>query len=371
MPWKCPECGASNNDSITKCTCGAMLSENDGVRADSKDAPIENTNSYSFITKPHPWIRYWARTFDLTLFSLVIGFFVFYSTGQFIGNAMAQVTISYIGLACFFGAFIVESILIAWIGTTPGKYLLDINVRTSDHSLLSFPLSLKRSLNVWVKGYAFGLPIISFFTVAYAGNNIQKYGKASWDVDDKIAVLHKPLNQSKKFLFIILFVGLLAVMAVLKQYGEAKPTKSSASSSPQVNSVTAVSTLQETGGATEADFDLPSLKRIEKFVVDASVKSSRETYAATGNDVSKFNPHVVSDSQFVNVQGKKLGIIKLSIYASKSDQKSTAKIVRVMGFTQKGVETVGCMRSGDEVIPVWSGVCGDKIREVFGVRVNL
>jgi hypothetical protein len=331
--------------------------------------PIENVNDTSFVMKPHPWIRYWARTFDLTLFSILIGLVVFLSSGQLVGSAIAQVTISYLSLACFFLAFILEAILIAWIGTTPGKYLLEINVRNSDHSLLSFPLSVKRSLSIWVKGYALGLPIISFFTVAYAGNSIQKYGKASWDAEDNIMVMHKRLNQTKKYFFIVLFLGILSILALLKQYGDAQTYKSGGKNATKIAPVTAVATLQDTEGATEADFDLSSLKRIEQLVVDASVKSARETYASTGNDVSKFNPHVISDSQFVSVQGKKLGVIKLSVFANKNDEKSTVKITRIMGFTRKGIETVGCVRYGAEEIPVFTGVCGDKIREVFGVSM--
>jgi hypothetical protein len=71
----------------------------------------------------------------------------------------------------------------------------------------------------------------------------------------------------------------------------------------------------------------------------------------------------------VSVQGKKFGVIKLAVFASKNDNKSAVKIVRIMGFTRKGVETVGCVRYGDEEIPVFTGVCGDKIREVFGVSM--
>ncbi len=371
MPWKCPECGESNDDSINKCACGSVFSETEGTVGQTETAtpPNEHVNDTSFVMKPHPWIRYWARTFDLTLFSILIGMVVYFSSGQLVGSAIAQVTISYLSLACFFLAFILEAILIAWIGTTPGKYLLEIYVRNSDHSLLSFPLSLKRSLSIWVKGYALGLPIISFFTVAYAGNNIQKYGKASWDAEDNIMVMHKPLNQAKKYIFIVLFLSILSVLALLKQYGDAQTSTSHTKNAATIAPVTAVATLQDAEGATEADFDLSSLKRIEKMVVDASVKSARETYASTGNDVSKFNPHVISDSHFVSVQGKKLGVIKLAVFTSKNDNKSAVKIVRIMGFTRKGVEAVGCIRYGDEEIPVLTGVCGDKIREVFGVSM--
>lgn len=101
-----------------------------------------------------------------------------------------------------------------------------------------------------------------------------------------------------------------------------------------------------------------------------NVKKTRAAYAETGNDPTKLNPFPVSDSQYVTVGGKKLAIIKITLYPSKNDHTYATKMVRIVGFTQKGVETVGCMRNSNHDIPVWSGVCGNKIQEVFGVSMQ-
>lgn len=183
-------------------------------------------------------------------------------------------------------------------------------------------------------------------------------------------VLPKPVNQAKKYIFIVLFLSILAVLALLKKYSDTQIYKNIAKNSSGIAPITTAAYLEEAGGHTEADFDLSSLKRMENVFVDASVKTTREIYARTGKDVSKFNPHVISNSQFVTVRGKKLGVVKLSVFVNENDQKNAVKIARIVGFTRRGVETVSCFRYGDEEIPVFIGVCGDKIREVFGVSMQ-
>jgi hypothetical protein len=58
------------------------------------------------------------------------------------------------------------------------------------------------------------------------------------------------------------------------------------------------------------------------------------------------------------------------LYPSQTDRQTATKMVRIIGFTKQGMETVGCIRNSNHDIPIWSGECGKKIKEVFGVEIK-
>lgn len=123
---------------------------------------------------------------------------------------------------------------------------------------------------------------------------------------------------------------------------------------------------------TEAEFnqiDTDSLKNLENLMVSQVIEKSRVVYASTGNDPSQFNPDVVSESQFVNVGDKRLAIIYITAYPSKTNHQIAMKAVRIIGFTNRGIETIGCIRNSNHDIPIWTGECGKKIKEIFGVEM--
>lgn len=172
------------------------------------------------------------------------------------------------------------------------------------------------------------------------------------------------------FYFIVAFSLSINIRPFLVSAGHTEQARTSTIDSSNVAPVVTVSTLQDTEGFTEADLSLEGLKNIEMWSVATVVNKARSSYAETGNDPSEFNPFPVSDSQYITVGGKKFAIIKITIYPSKNDHTHAIKIVRIFGFTQKGFETVGCTRNSNHDILLWSGECGEKIREVFGVSMQ-
>ena len=165
------------------------------------------------VSQIRPWIRYWARSIDITLFSftagLVLGFL-----------EMVGVPDPFLGLNDFvFGvvwllmfAFVEPLFLEKW-GTTPGKALLSIHVRKATGENLSYRDGLERSIRVYVQGLGVAIPIVTFFTVIFSYIRLTKHKATLWDAHGNFIVQHGRVSGGKVFAAIAIMV--LALVSVI------------------------------------------------------------------------------------------------------------------------------------------------------------
>jgi len=88
---------------------------------------------------------------------------------------------------------LIEALLVASWGKTPGMALLGLSVRNQDSTKLSFPKSLLRSLLIFALGSFIGLPMYGLIYIAW-GINLEKLlltGTAFWDDLLHTAVIKK------------------------------------------------------------------------------------------------------------------------------------------------------------------------------------
>jgi len=136
---------------------------------------------------------------------------------------------------------------------------------------------------------------------------------------------------------------------------QAKPTT--------MKPVMAFTTVQSAEGVTEADLDQECLKNLENWIVQTMLKKGRNKFAEMGYNPKDFKPKVSAKSVYVTAGGKKLAIIKVNM-------NNSMRSVTVMGIQGNELHRVSCIRSSNHDIPVWSGPCGNKIDEVFGVNIR-
>lgn len=115
-----------------------------------------------------PWQRYWARTFDLALTglaawaALTLGFRV--ST---IG--MPRWLLQTVSIALSWGILLVlEPLLLCTWGTTPGKWLLGLELRNKHGKKLGFLQGLRRTWDVLFAGYGLEIPIFSWYCLYWS-----------------------------------------------------------------------------------------------------------------------------------------------------------------------------------------------------------
>ena len=170
---------------------------------------------------PQPWLRFWGRMLDYIWFVFVLSFVA----GFFLPPP--EVVIEWSRHSGGW-SFLVSSVwpllfvpLEAWClsryGTTPGKALLQIQVRNHEGGLPSFQQALTRSLLVYLKGLGLALWIVPLFTMSYSRMVLIQTGATSWDRECQTRVEH---GEPEMWRFVIvagvmLAMGFFVVLALL------------------------------------------------------------------------------------------------------------------------------------------------------------
>ena len=133
-----------------------------------------------------PGVRFFARYIDYMLFSFLFILLLSYFIPAF---DFDEVIFGILSL--FIWVFVETLLLITW-GTTPGKWLLNIKIKTNDNKKPSLGLVFKRSIKVWFFGLGIGLPFITLFTLFCAYFELNKNKKTTWDQSEHFSITHNP-----------------------------------------------------------------------------------------------------------------------------------------------------------------------------------
>ena len=132
------------------------------------------------------WARYCAKQIDFAwlLFpAAVLTFFLFRITlpGLFDWNEEYTGPDVLFGLVTMVLVVCSEAIVVSIFGSSPGKSLAGISLRTEAGKKLPIGKSLIRSLQAFAQGQGLGIPIIALFTHLAAYDAVKKQGIADWD----------------------------------------------------------------------------------------------------------------------------------------------------------------------------------------------
>jgi len=111
-----------------------------------------------------------------------------------------------------------EATLLTYIGTTPGKWLLNIELRTENGEKLKFTKALLRTWLVILKGLGLEIPIVSLITLDNAHSILTTQGITSWDNKLKLKVTHKKIGLKRIILFVTLNLALLLIFFIMFKY---------------------------------------------------------------------------------------------------------------------------------------------------------
>ncbi|WP_076789654.1 RDD family protein [Chlorobium sp. KB01] len=195
------------------------------------------------------WPRFFARIFDMWWETLLVTFVLGAVLGRYSAGFVEWINgpgaSQLFGILCLPFSLILDAAIYRLIGNTPGKALLGLKVGLLDASPLSFGQYLSRNMTIWVKGLAFGFPLINLFTMAHQSGRLGKGQQASYDESTGYRVRAKPIGWMRKSSFGVAFLGLFVVMAVLnsmEQTAQREAILSSASENYSwVNPVTSLS----------------------------------------------------------------------------------------------------------------------------------
>lgn len=166
------------------------------------------------LDRPRPWMRFWARMVDYFWFSFMLGLALRgllppETVEVLMRPGMEQLLFNSLTLLLFAP---LEAWFLSQRGTTPGKALLRIQVRSLDGSLPTYQQALMRSFQVWLKGMGLCLvPVVALIAMAWWRIRLLQKGVTSWDESCLTRVEH---GQPERWRMVVL-AGLVTLLLVL------------------------------------------------------------------------------------------------------------------------------------------------------------
>lgn len=195
----CPSCGAKEF-SVEKIELSpTIITVNEAPKA-STPQKIELTKN-----ETRPWVRYWAKWLDLSLFGAICGGILGLMFPQYINGVNDYA----LGIEIAFLYIFVEPILLTEFGSTFGKWLLKVKLSTNDGQKITYSRAFRRSFKVWWRGLGCNLPLVTLVTHFIAYDKLVRNGTTSWDADEGFSVTHEKIGWARISVVILLFLFII------------------------------------------------------------------------------------------------------------------------------------------------------------------
>jgi uncharacterized RDD family membrane protein YckC len=170
---------------------------------------------------PHPWRRWIARLFDLSVVTLLV-FAV-------IGGAAAAVlpgdyrwwpagvlaVIYFVPMVRGLASAVINAALLRWISTTPGKWLCGIRIVRKDGAPMTFGMALMRELEAYALGCGIFFPAVVLVAMAFGFARLRREGVTAWDEHRELVAVQRPNGAAQFGLASLALLLHLAVQGVM------------------------------------------------------------------------------------------------------------------------------------------------------------
>ena len=176
-------------------------------------------------SEPRPWQRLAARIFDYAIWGLVLALLLSELRGL---NVVPGEFAFWVGHPLLAPMLItatwipIEALLIASIGTTPGKWLFGVFLQFSISDAYArrdtraqLDRALRRSFRVWWEGIGCGFPLVAPVLIAVAYEKLAQNQETDWDFAQDVLVTHGPAGVLNTV------TGVCGLAAMLWLYGVA------------------------------------------------------------------------------------------------------------------------------------------------------
>lgn len=133
-----------------------------------------------------PVVRFIARMFDLSLFTLFfITFVAIFSPDVIIHTSKLSLFVLNLLLWVF-----IEPIILCIFGNTVGRAMMNTKIKNQNGESIHFRTAFKRSLFVITAGMGFGVPVLHFICNLFSLLDLRKNGMSKWDEKSGTIVLY-------------------------------------------------------------------------------------------------------------------------------------------------------------------------------------
>ena len=180
-------------------------------------APVPESDAIPKVRSP--WRRFFARDLDAILYGMVLdgiflacglnhliytAFYSYGSSGQ--RNLMFFLAIG-LGLLL---TFVLEPVLLHWFGTTPGKALLGLHVRSPEGGKLSYDQAVFRTGDVLLRGMGLCIPVVGWIQEVRCYSACEKGKTLPWEEDTVLVLRDSKAWRTVAFVVLYAAVNLLS-----------------------------------------------------------------------------------------------------------------------------------------------------------------
>jgi uncharacterized RDD family membrane protein YckC len=193
--------------------------------------PLPSTNTLTIANpfRTRPFTRFWSRMIDYTLVSVCVFLvsdveFPQPQPGESFSDLFARIlevmqapearALARTQFLALIGWHVLEALLLHYFGTTPGKAILGVRVRSEDGGRLSIGRALGRSFYVYVMGMGLYLNPLMIIGMVFSFFRLMITGRCLWDQHLGTRVEVEPLNVVRIVLAIGALFGLLLLQSV-------------------------------------------------------------------------------------------------------------------------------------------------------------
>ena len=191
--------------------------DNQNILSPGKLSPessfIAAENDLESVSQVRPWVRYWARSVDLFVFTVIFGFIVGVA-GIFneVAWQLLELPDAVFGIIIICLYPFVEAVFISNWGASPGKWILNTKVLNKYGEHLSYTEALIRSFRIVWQGMGLGIPIVSLVTLLISYSNLKNNSITRWDANLETVVMHKKIGVTRIFITILILIAFFALV---------------------------------------------------------------------------------------------------------------------------------------------------------------
>ncbi|WP_462408681.1 RDD family protein [Neobacillus sp. Marseille-QA0830] len=179
-------------------------------RLNDQDTPKFTGTQAKADPKGKPFVRFLARLFDLSVFSLILMALVSIFSPKLIMES-SHILFFIASLVLY---ILVEAFILSLFGNTLGKTLLHTKLKTVDGQPIHFLTALKRSLFVNTAGLGLGVPILNVICSVISYFDLKKHKSSQWDKHFGTVVLYGPVSWPR-ILMVSLFPAAMIIAGIL------------------------------------------------------------------------------------------------------------------------------------------------------------
>jgi uncharacterized RDD family membrane protein YckC len=186
----------------------------DGIDQVTKQS---NPASNNIPDKRTPWRRFFARYLDGFIYSVI--WFAFLQL-VFNVNMSARSTGEKLldGITIALMMLFLEPALLAWFGTTIGKYILGLRVGYNDNRRLSYVEALSRTWTMFLRGMGLNLPIYNIVRQWKSYKACVEGETLEWELNSSITLKDKKVWRIAAYISLyLIIIGVLVLTTTLAQ----------------------------------------------------------------------------------------------------------------------------------------------------------